>query len=536
MEALYPSPAEIIGTPQAQEPTGFRDAVEQFSDVRWRLNNLYFIVDKHGKRVPFRMNWGQLALFDNLHYLNLILKARQIGFSTFIQILMLDQCVFTPNVAAGTIADTRENAEKIFQTKAKYPYDNLPDGIKAANPATMDSARQLLFANNSNLLVGTSLRSGTYQYLHVSEYGKICAAYPEKAKEVRTGALNTVQAGQFVFVESTAEGQDGDFFEMCQRAQTLQRRAIPLSPMDFRYHFFPWWREPGYVLDPTNVEIPEELEKYFADLKESHGIELTAAQKAWYAKKEETQHEDIFKEFPSTPDEAFRASVEGSIFGKWIHKAERDGRITRVLHDPSLMVDTWWDLGRSIGNEMAVIFYQRVGTEPRFIDYYENVGEDLPHYARMLQEKQQKCGYVYGRHSWPHDGGHVRLGMGGKSLQTQFWELGFSVEVQPCYDIASTINVGRQFLSHAWFDAVRCEKLLNALRNYKYQRDELNGAWKKDPLHNWASNGGSAFRCGAMTFQDHVTAATESRTVREQRQRRERYVTRPQRRGSIWAA
>ena len=65
-----------------------------------------------------------------------------------------------------------------------------------------------------------SLRSGTLQYLHVSEYGKICAKFPDKAREVRTGALNTVDKNGIVFIESTAEGQDGHFFELCQAART----------------------------------------------------------------------------------------------------------------------------------------------------------------------------------------------------------------------------------------------------------------------------------------------------------------------------
>ena len=142
-------------------PAEFRKAVDQFSDVRWRLNNLYYITDRDGQRVKFVMNSAQEQLFDDMHYLNIILKARQRGFSTFIQIYMLDACMFNSNVSAGTIAHTREDAEVIFRTKAKYPYENLPDGLKAANAATQNSARELAFANDSNLRVGTSLRSGS---------------------------------------------------------------------------------------------------------------------------------------------------------------------------------------------------------------------------------------------------------------------------------------------------------------------------------------------------------------------------------------
>ena len=83
-----------------------------------------------------------------------------------------------------------------------------------------DSADTLTFGNNCSVRVSTSMRSGTLQYLHVSEFGKICAQEPEKAREIVTGALNTVEAGQFIVIESTAEGQEGPFYEMTQRART----------------------------------------------------------------------------------------------------------------------------------------------------------------------------------------------------------------------------------------------------------------------------------------------------------------------------
>ena len=110
--------------------TALQAAIDQFSDYRWRLNNLYWITSKDGQRIQFRTNTAQEQLLDNLHYCNVILKARQLGFSTLIQLIMLDACVFNSNVRAGTIAHTREDAEAIFRDKAKYPYDNLPEQIR----------------------------------------------------------------------------------------------------------------------------------------------------------------------------------------------------------------------------------------------------------------------------------------------------------------------------------------------------------------------------------------------------------------------
>jgi hypothetical protein len=194
----------------------------QLSDPRWRLNNLYWITNKEGSRVQFKLNWAQESLLNDLHYCNIVLKARQLGFTTFIQIFMLDQCLFNSNIRAGTIAHRLDDARTIFRDKIRYPYDNLPEALRNARPLLSDSAEELVLSNNFSIRVGTSLRSGTLQYLHISEYGKLCAQFADKAREVRTGALNTLQAGQVVFIESTAEGKEGHFFEMCEAAQAKQ--------------------------------------------------------------------------------------------------------------------------------------------------------------------------------------------------------------------------------------------------------------------------------------------------------------------------
>src|SRR3990167_1157722 len=178
------------------KPARFEEAAEQFLDVRWRLNNLYFIEDKAGRKVQFRMNSVQERLFEEMHFLNIVLKARQLGMSTVIDLYILDQCFFNSHTSAGIIAHTLDDAKKIFDSKIKFPFDNLPEGLRDANPAVGDSKTELTLRNNSSITVGTSHRSGTLQILHVSEYGKICARYPDKADEIKTGALNTIAPGQ----------------------------------------------------------------------------------------------------------------------------------------------------------------------------------------------------------------------------------------------------------------------------------------------------------------------------------------------------
>lgn len=476
---------------------GYQGAVDQFSDWRWRLNNLYWITDKDGRRVKFEMNWAQAALFDEMHYLNLILKARQLGFTTFIQLFMLDSCVFNSNIRAGTIAHTLGDAEIIFRDKVKYPYDNLPDGIRAVVPASKDAAKELVLKNNSSLRVGTSLRSGTLQYLHISEYGKVCAKFPDKAREIRSGALNTVQAGQVIWIESTAEGQEGDFYESCKTAQSAQRVGSKLTPLDFKFLFYAWWQHPDYQLDPEGVAIPAVLAEYFEKLTAEHGIVLTDAQKAWYAKKADQQKEDMKREFPSTPDEAFEAAVEGAYYGKQIAELELKKQVTRVPYDPHVLVETWWDLG--IGDAMSIWFVQRVGIEIRVIDYYENAGEGLAHYAKLLGGKP----YVYGRHIAPHDI-EVRELTTGKSRKETAEALGLRFEVAPMLSVEDGIESVRGMLPRCWFDEENAALGLRALKAYRKEWNEKLGTWHDYPRHDWASHGADSFRTGAVAAEPVV--------------------------------
>src|SRR5690349_10864226 len=126
------------------------DALEQaeknLRDPLWRLNNLYWIIDKEGNKTLFKMNWAQKELYRSLWYCNIILKARQLGISTFVFLLYLDRCLFNSNVSAGIIGHTREDAEMLFR-RVKFAYENLPPELLAIRSVNMDNARELQFNN-----------------------------------------------------------------------------------------------------------------------------------------------------------------------------------------------------------------------------------------------------------------------------------------------------------------------------------------------------------------------------------------------------
>ncbi len=447
--------------------------------------------------------------------MNLILKARQMGITTFICILFLDAAVFNSNTHCGIIAHNKDDAEDFFFNKVKFAYDRLPPQVQGMVQAVNDSARQLRFSNGSSIKVGTSMRSGTLQYLHVSEFGKICAKYPDKAKEIVTGALNTVQAGQFIFIESTAEGQHGYFYDYCEKAKNLLLQGKDLTPLDFRFFFFPWWKHPDYMIDPEGVVISQTDELYFLELEAKIGTKLTAGQKAWYVKKKETQDEDMLREYPSTPEEAFAAKIKGAYYAKQMAKIRIERRICKVPYEPAIPVNVGWDLGM---NDTTVLwFHQRIGVENRIIDYYEENGESLAHYVKVMQDR----GYVYGQHFLPHDVEVHELTQAEKKTRKEVLEdLGVRniVVVDKAVGLADGIEAVRNFLPTCYFDEAKTKDGRAGLDAYQKEWDEKIGGYRDHPLHNWASNPADGFRMLAVGFSPRrIMKGKKSRRRRDAR-------------------
>jgi hypothetical protein len=490
--------------------------LSQFSDWRWRLNNLYWIVDKEGRRTQFKMNWAQENLFEGMHHCNVILKARQLGFTTFIQTFMLDACLFNSDIRAGTIAHRLEDARTIFRDKVKYPYDNLPDGLRNRIRKVSDSAEELLLSNNSSIRVGTSLRSGTLQYLHISEYGKLCAQFPEKAREVRSGALNTVHAGQVVFIESTAEGQEGHFFDLCEGARAKARMQTPLSTLDFKFHFYPWWKNPEYVLDSKQVVIGDDMRRYFDKLA-TGGLVLTPEQQAWYVKKIETQLADMKREYPATPEEAFEASIEGAYYANEMAVAEMQGRIGTFKALPELPVNTAWDIGRR--DPTTIWFWQQHAGRLGIVGYYHNSGEGLPFYVDRLKDYRDRLGWTYGVHLWPHDGRVKEWGTDRSRIEVmnsslRLGDLGKYVRIVPNNSVDDGINAVRMTIPLCSFDEAECSEGVKTLKAYRKEWDEDKGTWRDAPRHDWASHGADGFRTLAMGWRD-ITPETLNKTPQE---------------------
>lgn len=192
---------------------------------------------------------------------------------------------------------------------------------------------------------------------------------------------------------------------------------------------------------------------------------------------------------------SFDAPVEGAYYGSQLMKAETDGRITNVPYEPTIPVDTFWDLG--IDDSMTIWFLQQVGREKRLIDYFEVTGEGLSYCIKELLRKP----YVYGQHFAPHDI-EVRELTSGKSRRETAQSLGVNFVVVPKISIEDGIDAVRNLLNSCWFDKTNCERGIDALRSYHKEWDEKNKVYRNHPQHDWASHGSDAFRYLAVGIRE----------------------------------
>lgn len=186
---------------------------------------------------------------------------------------------------------------------------------------------------------------------------------------------------------------------------------------------------------------------------------------------------------------SFEAAIRGSYYGKIISELERNGRIGDVPHDPAYTVLTAWDLG--VGDSTAIWFAQEIGNAVHLIDYYENSGVGADHYARVLKDKP----YIYEGHLLPHDADDREWGNNATSRVQSLKSLG----IKPCRvleraSVDDGINAVRLLLPRCRFDATKCERGIDALRQYQREYDEETKAFSRKPKHDWTSHGADAKR------------------------------------------
>lgn len=435
--------------------------LEALQDPYWRLRNLYMIRDKNGRTVLFTPNEVQDRFIANLWYRNVVPKARQRGFSTLIQLLMLDTCLFVPQTEAAVIAQDKDTAKRIRDGKIKFAWDRLPGLVREMVPLTTDNVTELIWKNDSHMTVSTSVRGGTISFLHVSEYGVICLHDPSKAVEIQEGSLPAVPLGGISVIESTVESPYGIFSDMVRVAMANEEAGKPLSRLDYRLHFASWWDSEEYELDPAGVVISPQDHAYFERIEGVIGRPIGIRKRAWYVAIRQSEFggnsEPMFRQYPSTLEEAFQVATDGLWLAEQLARARREKRITSVPLDPSVPVNTFWDLGE---DNQAIWLHQSVGPRDHWIGFLGGSGEAPSYYVLELQKRREQRKFVWGKHFLPHDGAQRKANTTAlKTYADMIEELGFSdIEIVPRADsVDLAINLMREDFGNYWIDETECK-------------------------------------------------------------------------------
>lgn len=302
----------------AAEMTQDRVLLEEIRRYPEKLIELCFVVvDKNQQTMPFFINEVQRDFLSRLNRARedfeegritdislLVLKGRQQGFTTLVTAYQLSATILNRNFQGYTLADKSDNAEAIFQNKAKFPYGQLPEILQPTEK--FNNRKQFLFEKiNSSWAVDTATkdvgRSRTVNFFHGSE----CAFWKDGIASIQAALGEAFTRNCIKIYESTANGYN-DFQKMWDSGVHINC-------------FFEWWRTHEYRIDfPSEdvraaflAEIDRKNDWIYQRLRwlrdEKH---LLPEQLFWYYKKHEGYlDKDLIKqEYPCTPHEAFLLS------------------------------------------------------------------------------------------------------------------------------------------------------------------------------------------------------------------------------------
>lgn len=467
-------------------------------DKEWRIKYLYKIRNKGKELVTFKRNRAQEHFNKNKWSRNIILKSRQLGFTTLEAIDSLDDVLFTRNNECLLIAHNLDAARAIFDKKIDLAWKNLHPELQKLYKVDTNTAQALKFefgdGSFSSIAVDTSGRSGTFNRVHVTEFADLCKKYPAKARDIIEGTIPAVPTKGRVDIESTSQGASGEFFDMFKEAWGRE----PTLPVQYKAHFYNWtWDDDEMAKITPMTSFPKE----FLEYQKLHN--LTDLELTYYYHKWESLNKDwnsLHREYPTTPEEAFEAIVEGTFYGVEIGMMERDNRITNVIYDRALKVHTAWDLG--VGKNLVIGFYQKdkVTGLLKKIDYWQGDGSDgLPEAIKAVKSKP----YIYGKHFGPHDLASTDVGTGKTRIESAK-ALGIDFTIVPDIAVEDGINAGMLALSKLYVDRDKCAEWIKAMKNYTRQWDDKRGMYIDTPYHNWASHGADEWRYAAISI-DQMT-------------------------------
>ena len=281
----------------------------------------FYIKNTQGRKVLFYPNPAQKDFIKKRTGRDVILKARQLGFTTLLQLNHLRLIMLNSNTSVATVAHQQKKLSSIFEI-AKYAWDNLPEDVKNVYNVRYDNIRELSFqGNNSKYFVDLDIRSGTVQHLHVSEF-----AFVRNTGEMISSTFPAVPKNGSIVLETTANGLNSAY-DFWQEARDGRNGFTP--------HFYNWTWEESY-----QYELPEDTiwRKDYEDIAKKYNLisniqekhKLTDKQFYWYYRQSLIYKEKMKQDYPTIPEEAFLSSSI-SVFDLFKVSQLRAGNIIKTM-------------------------------------------------------------------------------------------------------------------------------------------------------------------------------------------------------------
>jgi phage terminase large subunit len=196
-----------------------------------------------------------------------------------------------------------------------------------------------------------------------------------------------------------------------------------------------------------------------------------------------------------------RIALDKAIYARELRELQEEGRICKVPYDNSIPVNTFWDLGRA--DHTAIIFAQVVAMEFRVIDYIQDSGKSIHDYIKQIQTKP----YIYGTDFLPHDARAKTLGT-RRSIEEIMRSNGRKVQIVPRLSIQDGINAARSIFPRVYVDELKCAKLLECLRNYRWDDSD-----RPKPVHDVYCHGSDAWRYMSLSLNPPKPKSEDIRTT-----------------------
>lgn len=498
---------------------------EQMSSPLWRIRNIYTIRNREGKAQHFTPTPEQEEVLHQIFVLKrkkiFIPKARQLGMSTLVAIIILDSILFGSGVQISISDFVSGNAKKKLEEKIIYGFQKLPKIWRAGWEIITNNKQTGEFRvkrrgadkeHESAVYAGDSIRGGTNQLIHLSELGETQIKAPERAKETIEGGLPSAESAIIIIETTWHGGKQGALYRIIKDALETPDHLKDIEK-DFFVIFFAWDTEPSYTHGGDPSQILPEIHDYFDKLSAKNGKTYTPGQRLWYQKQKAKYGERIYSIYPSELDEIFLSPVEGAIFAREVDKARTEGRVTLVPHDPTRPVHTLWDLGAP--ENTIVWYFQIIGNRYKFIDIdvvksdkEEINGMDLTFPERVLHMNGKP--YKYGYHYLPHDGEAETDLRNKTTAQEDLIKLGLKgtpLIVKRVKRKWLAIDKTKQLFTLFDFDAARCGPALESLAMYRRKQDPFDDTKFTDDIeHDWTSHiADSIMQLGTAILYDAIT-------------------------------